>query len=325
MDRAAFLRALGHCGLAVAAFGVSPWSRAQQFPSGPVTLICPYAPGTGIDIVARIVADRLSASWPHPVLVKNMPGASGNIGATAAANAKPDGSTFVIIANSHLINQHVARNVVDAQTALTPIAPAGKVPYLLTVSSTLPARTIQELVALARSRPGEINYSGVHGSVPHLLGVALASSGNIDIRFVSYKSTTDAIADAVSGRVPIWLTTVASAMPLIQSGKIRPLAVTGDKRVRLLPDVPTMLESGYPAMDLGAAFHFMAPAGTPAAVVEKMNRDIVAVLRSREVAEKLAEQGAEPATSTPQELSRLLGEESRKWGELVKASGIKPE
>ncbi|HSW16543.1 MAG TPA: tripartite tricarboxylate transporter substrate-binding protein [Ramlibacter sp.] len=325
MDRSAFLRVMGRCGLAAGALLVAPASHAQTFPSGPVTLICPYAPGTGIDIVARIVAQKLGETWPQPVLVKNMPGGSGNIGAAAAASSKADGSTFVIIANSHLINQHVGKNVVDANTALTAIAPAGKVPYLLTVSSSLPVRTVQELVALARSTPGQLNYSGVHGSVPHLLGVALATSGNVDIRFVSYKSTTDAIADAASGRVPIWFTTVASAMPLIQSGKVRALAVTGDKRVRMLPDVPTMTEAGRQGMDLGAAFYFMAPAGTPAPVVEKMNRDIVAALMSRDVSEKLAEQGAQASASSPQELTRLLSDESRKWGELVKASGIKAD
>lgn len=298
---------------------------AQAFPTGPVTLICPYGAGTGIDIVARIVAEKLGEQWPFPVVVRNMPGASGNLGAQAAASAKPDGSTLVIMANSHLINQHVGRNVVDANTALTPVAPAGKVPYLLTVSAALPVRTVPELVAYAKARPGEVHYSGIHASVPHLLGVALASSANIDVRLVAYKSTTDAIADTVSGRVPIWFTTVASGMPLIQSGKVRPLAVTGDKRLARLPDVPTMAEVGYPAMDLGAAFHFMAPAGTPPTIVEKINRDIVAVLSRRDVADKLGEQGAEPSTATAQELAQLLRAETRKWGELVRASGIKPE
>jgi len=307
--------------------GLAPWTtaRAQAFPTGPTTLICPYAAGTGIDIVARIVADKLSEQWPHPVVVKNMPGASGNLGAAAAAAAKPDGSTLVIMANSHLINQHVGRNVVDANTALVPVAPAATLPYMLTVSAALPVRTVQELVAYARARPGEVHYSGIQASVPHLLGVALASSANVDVRLVAYKSTTDAIADTVSGRVPIWFTTVASGMPLIQGGKVRPLAVTGDKRLRMLPDVPTMTEVGYPAMDLGSAFHFMAPAGTPAPVVDRINRDLVAILRRRDVADKLAEQGAEPSTATPQELAQLLRAETRKWGELVKASGIKPE
>jgi len=323
LKRSLFLRLASAGGLSAA--GLAPWpaAHAQAFPAGPVTLICPYAAGTGIDVVARIVADRLGEQWPHPVVVKNMPGASGNLGAAAAASAKPDGTTLVILANSHLINQQVGRNVVDANTALTAVAPAATVPYLLTVSAAIPPRTAQELVAYARARPGEVHYSGIQASVPHLLGVALASSANVDVRLVSYKSTTDAIADTVSGRVPIWFTTVTSAMPLIQAGKVRALAVTGDKRLRMMPDVPTMTEAGYPAMDLGSAFLFMAPAGTPAPVVEKVNRDILAILRRRDVIDKLGEQGAEPSSGTPQELTQWLRSETRKWGELVKTSGIK--
>ncbi|MGE0799842.1 MAG: Bug family tripartite tricarboxylate transporter substrate binding protein [Lautropia sp.] len=322
MKRSAFLRSATRLGLTALVTSTFDAAATQRFPSGPVTLICPYGPGTGIDIVARIISQKLSESWAQPVVVKNQPGASGAIGAAAAAAAVPDGTTLLIMANSHLINQHVAKNVVDAMQAFTPVAPAGKVPYLLTVSNSLPVRTVGELVALARSQPGALHYSGIHGSVPHLLGVTLASAGKIDLRFVAYKSTTDAMTDAVSGRVPIWFTTVATAAPLIQAGKIRALAVTSSRRSELLPDVPTTAQAGYPALNLGAAFYFMAPAQTPRPIVEQLNRDIASVLTTSEVLRKLAEQGAEADSSSPAELARLLREENVRWAEIVRISGI---
>ncbi len=307
--------------------GISPWraALAQAFPSGPVTLICPYAAGTGIDILSRILADKLSEQWGSPVVVKNVPGASGNLGAAAAASAKPDGSTLVMMANSHFINQQVGSNVVDATTALTPVAPTAVIPYMLAVSAAIPVRTVEELVAYTRARPGEVHYSGLYASVPHLMGFAFASAAKVDVRLVAYKSTTDAIADTVSGRVPIWFTTVPSGLPLVQSGKVRALAVSGEKRLRQLPDVPTMTEAGFPTMNIGSSQYLMAPAGTPAPIVEKINRDVTAIMSRRDVVEKIREQGAEPSTATVQEFAELFRSENRKFTELVKSSGIKPQ
>ncbi len=325
MDRFEFLRLAAAGGLST--LGIAPWTsaRAQAFPTGPVTLICPYAPGTGIDVVMRILAEKLSEHWGAPVVVKNMPGVSGNLGAAAGAAAKPDGSTLVMIANSHFINQQIGANVVDANTALTPVAPGAVVPYMLAVSAAIPVHTVQELAAYARARPGEVHYSGLHASVPHLLGVAFSSAAKVDVRLVAYKSTTDAIADTVSGRVPIWFTTVPSGIPLVQAGKVRALAVSGDKRLRQLPDVPTMTEAGFPVMNIGSTQYLMAPAGTPAALIERLNRDVTAIMSRRDVAEKIREQGAETSTATVQETAESLRTENRRFIELVKASGIKPQ
>ncbi|CAN5424789.1 tripartite tricarboxylate transporter substrate binding protein [soil metagenome] len=325
MNRSSFVRTVAHASLLAALAPLSAPLFAQAFPQGPVTLVCPYGPGTGIDVIARIIGQKLGESWGYAVVVKNQPGGSGNIGAMAAANSKADGSTMLIVANSHFINQNVSRNVVNLSKAFDPVAPAGTVPYVVTVTSSLPVNSLSELVAYAKSKPGEVNYSGIFGSVPHLLGVALKTAGNIDIRFISYKSTTDATVDAISGRVPIWFTTLASALPLIQSGQIRPLAVTGDKRAPRLPAVPTVAEAGFPTLDLGAAFFFMAPAGTPGSIIDKMNRDITSAMNNKEVIDRLAEQGAQPTTSSPAALGELMKNESAKWSEVVKLSGISVE
>lgn len=302
--------------------GASALSAAQTNPKGPVTIICPYGPGTGIDVIARIIGQKLGESWGVPVVVRNQPGASGNIGAEAAANSPADGNTIAIIANSHFINQNVSRNVVDLLKAFEPVAPGGTVPYLVTVSSSLPAKNLNELVALAKARPGEINYSGIYASVPHLLGSALKTAGDIDIRFISYKSTTDAMADAISGRVPIWLTTLPSAMPVIQSGKVRALAATGDKRAALLPNVPTMREAGFPSLDLGSESYFFVPAGTPKAMVQGINHGISAAMNMKDVREKFALQGADPTSRSPEEMPALIRAEAAKWAQAVKVSGI---
>mgnify|MGYP001564712226 CR=1 FL=1 len=298
---------------------------SQTYPNRPITFICPYAPGTGIDLIARIIGQKLSEYSAYPVVIKNQPGASGNIGAEAAANSPPDGYTIVIIANSHIINQHVSKNVRDVLKDFDPVALAGTLPYLLTVSSSLPANSIKELVALARSRPGEINYSGVVGSVPHLLGVMLKSAGNIDITLISYKSTTDAVADVVGGRVPIWFTTVASGLPFVKSGTVRALGISGEKRAALLPDVPTMVEAGFPGLNTGSEFYILAPAGTPKPIITKLNSEITKAMGTKDVKEKLVGQGVDPNSSTPEELGAILKNEVAKWAKTVKESGIRTE
>lgn len=300
----------------------APHARADGYPDQPVTIVCPYGAGTGIDVVARVIAQELGESLKQSVVVRNQPGASGNIGAMMVANAKPDGYTFGIIANSHLINAHVSKNVVDVKKSFVPIATAGTAPYVLAVTSSLPVNSIDDLVAMAKKHPGQLNFSGIYGSVPQFLGIALKSAGNIDIRFISYKSTTDATVDAISGRVPIWFTTLASALPLVQSKKVKLLAVTGRERSPLIPDTPTVYEAGYPTLDLGSEFYFLAPAGTPAPIVAKLNHEIVAAMQSDEVRKKLSEQGIRATAGTPRQVGELLDREALQFGDLAKMAGI---
>ena len=298
---------------------------AQAYPSRPVTLICPYAPGTGIDIAARIIAHKLEEKSGYTIVVKNQPGASGNLGADAAATAAPDGYTLVIMANSQIINQFVSRNVRDVLKDFVPVAPAGTAPYALAVPVSLGVGSITELVALAKSKPGQLNYAAIVASLPHLLGVTLRSAAGIDITLVPYKSTTEATTDVLSGRVQIWFTTVPSAIPHAKAGKVRVLGVTGEKRIALLPEAPTMTEAGFPGLNSGSELFIMAPAGTPAAIVNKLNSDIMAALTAPDVQEKYAEQGIVVDTGSPEQLGARLRAEVDKWSRAVKSSGLQME
>lgn len=311
------------CAALVAA--TSPSAFAQQYPARTVTLVCPYGPATGIDIVARVLADKLGASMGYKMVVRNQPGASGNIGADAVATATPDGYTILIAGNNQILNQFVSKGVRDLPREFAPITMTGTIPYVLGIPTGLPAKSMAELVALARAKPGAVNYSGVVGSVSHLLGVILAAKANIDIRFISYKSSNDALPDVLSGRVPIWITTVPSALPYAKAGTVRVLGVGGDQRAAGLADVPTMNETGYPELSAAVELYMLAPLKTPPAIVNKLNADLVAAMAAPEVREKLAGQGIDPVTTTPEQLAAHMREQAIKWAEAVKLSGLKAQ
>jgi len=295
------------------------------YPSRPITVIVPYGPGTGIDLVARILAQKLGEEYKPGLVVRNLPGASANIGAEAAATAAPDGYTIMLIANSHFVNQYLGKNVRDALKDFAPVAPVGNLPYLFGVPINFPAKSIQEVVAIAKARPGTLNFAAIPSGVAHFLGVMLKTAGDVDIRMVAYKSTTDAIPDVMAERVQLWFTTLPSAVPFVTSGKIRGLGVTGSRRSRLLPDVPTMTEAGFPQMDIAAITYIVAPAGTPAAIVNKLNADISRAKEDKNVIEKLHAQGLDITSGTPAQLGESMRAEYAKWGVIVKASGLKPE
>ena len=298
---------------------------AQQYPARPVTIVCPYAPATGIDIIARVLSDKLNAAMGYKMVVRNQPGAGGNIGTEAVASAAPDGYTLLIAGNNQILNQFVSKNVRDLPRDFAPITMTGRIPYVLGISTSLAPKSMAELVALAKAKPGEINFSGITGSVSHLLGVVLANKANIDIRFISYKSTNDALTDVLSGRVPIWITTVPSALPHVQSGKVRVLGVGGDRRAVGLADVPTMTEAGFPELNASVELYMLAPLKTPAPIVNKLNADLVAAMAAPEVREKLAGQGIDPVTTTPEQLGSHMRDQAVKWAEAVKLSGLKAE
>jgi tripartite-type tricarboxylate transporter receptor subunit TctC len=298
---------------------------AQAFPNRAITVIVPYGPGTGIDLAGRIITQKLIEEYGQPIVIRNMPGASGNIGADAIAAAAPDGYTIGMIPNSAFINQFVQKNARDPLKDFVPISPAGTQPYLLAVPPSFPAKSISEVVALAKAKPGELNFTGLSGSVPHFLGVMLRSAGGIDIRMISYKSTTDAVNDVINGRVQLWFTPLPSGMSFIKSGRVYPLAVTGTTRSPLAPNVPTMTESGFPGMDMNSALYFVAPRATPAAIVAKLNADIGRVASSKEIYDKLLAQGLTFERRNSAEFAEDLRAEQAKWSGIVKASGLKPE
>ena len=297
----------------------------QTYPSKPIAFIVPYGPGTGNDVIARLIAHKVSETWTQTMVVENRPGATGAIGTEATAKAPPDGHTILIASTSQIINPYVSKVRYDMLKDFAPVIVPGALPYVLAVATAVPAKSIKELVTLARSRPGKVNYAGSFGSVSHFMGEMLKSAGGIDIALIAYKSTPDAVADVLAGRVEIWFTTMASAVPLAKPGKIRVLGVAGNKRAAVLPDVPTMAEAGFPTLDVSASFYVLAPAATPRPIVATLNREIAKALATQDVKEKLGVAGVELRSTTPEEASTQLKTEVASWGKVVKESGVKME
>lgn len=309
-----------------AALGIAAGpATAQTYPAKPVAFIVPYGPGTGNDIIARLLAQKVSETWTHPIVVENRAGAAGSIGTEATARAAPDGHTILIASTSQIINPYVSKVRYDILKDFTAVIVPGALPYVLAVANTVPAKSVKELVALAKARPGKINYAGSFGSVSHFMGEMLKSAGGVDIALIAYKSTPDAVADVLAGRVEMWFTTMASAVPLAKPGKIRVLAVAGSKRAAVLPEVPTFSEAGFPTLDVSASFYVLAPAATPRPVIATLHREMAKALATPDVKEKLAVAGVELRTTTPEEAGAQLRTEVAGWGKVVKESGVKME
>ncbi len=295
---------------------------AQNYPVKPISFIVPYGPGTGNDIIARILSHKVGESWSQPLVVDNRSGAAGAIGTELAAKAAPDGHTILIASTSQLINPYISRVRYDILKDFTAVVVPGTLPYLLAVPTASHAMSIKDLVAQAKATPGKYNYAGSFGSVSHFMGEMLKTAGGIDIALITYKGTPDAIADVIANRVQIWFTTMATGTPLAKADKIRVLGVAGKKRAAVLPEVPTMAEAGYPTLDVSASFYVLAPAATPKPVVAALNREMVKALGTQEVKDKLGAAGVEINSTTPEEAGALLRNEVAGWGKVVRESGV---
>jgi tripartite-type tricarboxylate transporter receptor subunit TctC len=320
MKRLSFLAVSMAQAFALAA-GAGP-ALAQGYPSKPITFIVPYGPGTGNDLIARVISQQVIESWGHSMVVENRPGAAGAIGTELAAKAAPDGHTILIASTSQIINPYVSKVPYDILKDFAPVIVPGALPYLLAVPNASPARSIKELVTEAKAHPGKFNYAGSFGSVSHFMGEMLKSAGGIEIALITYKSTSDAVTDILANRVQIWFTTMATGVPLAKAGKVRVLGVAGDKRAPVLPDVPTMAEAGYPTLDVSARFYILAPAATSPSIVATLNREIGKALATKQVKDKLSGAGVELQSTTPQQASELLRKEVALWGKVVKESGV---
>jgi len=310
--------------LSAAGFGLAAGAaRAQSYPNKPITCIVPFGPGSGNDVIARIVAQKVGENWTQPVVVDNRPGASGGIGMEITAKAPPDGYTIVIASTSHILNQFVSKVRYDIVKDFAPVSLTGSLPYVVAVTNSSPAKSMNELIAIAKSRPGKINYAAVIGAVPHFMGEMLKSARGLDIMMIPYKSTTDAEVDVISGRVEIWFTTMASALPQVKAGKVRILGVSGEKRAAVLPEVPTMAEVGLPTVDVTVGFFFLTAAATPKPIVNALNREIVKAIDTKDVRDRLAAAGVEPKSSSAEELAALFKSEVTRWGKIIKESGIR--
>jgi tripartite-type tricarboxylate transporter receptor subunit TctC len=300
---------------------------ADPFPSKPVRILVGFSPGGSNDIVARLIAPKLSEALGQQVLIDNKPGAGGNIAASAMLGAPADGHTLMMCTTGTLsIQPHLLKAPFNPETDILPVTQIANAPYLLLVNAALPVKDVKELVAYAKAKPGIINFaSSGNGTGGHLAGEMLKARAGIDIVHVAYKGTGQAMTDLLAGQVSMIFDQPVSSMPYAQSGKLRILAVASPHRLPALPDVPTVAESGIPAFDPVTWTGLCAPKGTPIAAIERVQRDVAKVLALPEISKRLIQDGLEPVGSTPQKFREFLAADKRKWGGVIKDSNIKAE
>jgi tripartite-type tricarboxylate transporter receptor subunit TctC len=310
-----------------ALLAATPVLAQQPYPSRPVTIVVPFSPGTGIDILARTLSERFNARWGVPVVVENRPGASGNIGAEAAAHSAPDGYTLLMTATSFATNVALAKRLpYDPQKSFAPVALVATGTLALVVAPSSPAKTIGEFVDLVRAKPGALNYASTgNGTVQHLTMELLKQALGIDLVHVPYKANAVAITDVAGGHVEAMITPVHTAGPLAKQNKLRLLAVLSAERSPVFPAVPTLKEEGFPDLEVEVWYAMLAPVGTPGAIVAQLNAEIDEILSSREVREALANQGLAPVGGPPERLAERLHTELARWPRVVAKAGIKAD
>jgi tripartite-type tricarboxylate transporter receptor subunit TctC len=302
--------------------------QAQAWPSKPVRIVVPFPPGGPADLLPRLLGPKLTEIWGQPVVVENKPGAGGNIGMDTVAKAAPDGYTLVVGPNGNLVvNPHLyAKLPYDVTRDFVPITLIATFSNVLVVNPDVPAKTVSELIALAKAKPGTVSYgSPGTGSQPHLGGEFLKLMAGIDIVHVPYNGTAPALKDLLGGQITFMFAQTSAALPQIQSGKLRALGVAGPRRATLLPDVPTIAESGLAGFEAVSWYALLAPAGTPREIVTKMQADFARVLQMPDIREKLVAQGGDPVGNTPEQLAAQLKSESARYADIVKRANIKAE
>ena len=310
---------------ALAASVVMAPAAAGDYPDRPIRYVVPIAPGGAVDLAARAIAQELSASLRQQVVVDNRTGGGGNIGAEIVAKAPPDGYTMVMGSSSTFgVNPTLYKNLpYDAVRDFAPVTLTSFAPNALYVHPSVPAQTVKELVALAKARPGTLNFaSSGQGSSGHMAGELFKLVAGVDITSIPYKGTGQALADVLGGQVQMLFGSVMAVLPHAKSGKLRALAVTVPKRVPAMPQVPTMAEAGYPAVETTVWTGVLVPAKTPPPIVSKLNSEIVAILKKPDIRERFAAQGAEAVGSTSAEFAAHIRREIDKWGKVVRAAKL---
>lgn len=309
------------------ALAVSPAVHAQAWPSKPIRMVVPFPPGGGIDTVARIVVPKMSESLGQPIVIENRSGAGGTVGTEAVARAAPDGHMLLATFASHAMNATLYRDLsYDTERAFAPISLIATVPNILVVHPSLPAKTVGDLIALARKRPGEINYASVGNGTPaHLSAELFNMMAGVKMTHVPYKGAAASIIGMISGETQLTFTTVLIALPHMKAGKLRPLAVATLARSPMLPDVPTVDESGLKGFESIAWYGLLAPAGTPGPVVDRLNAELVRSVQTPDVRDNLLRQGTEIVASSPARFAQVIREDIVKWTKVVKATGVKAD
>jgi tripartite-type tricarboxylate transporter receptor subunit TctC len=301
-------------------------AAADTWPSRPIRIVAPSTPGDAPDVIARLLAERLSGALGTQVIVENHPGAGGVVGSDIVAKAPGDGYTLIIgNAGSHGINAAVYTKLpYDIRRDFVAVSEVALSPNILVVNPEIPATNLQQFIAYAKARPGQLSYaSGGNGSSAHMSMELFKSMAGVDLVHIPYKGSSPALADVASGQVAAMFVNLPPALPLVKAGKLRPLAVTTRTRSPLLPDVPTVQESGLPNYETVAWFGILAPAATPKEIVVRLSTEIAKIVRTPEMRERLLSLGAEPVGGTPEEFSIVIGRDIAKWTPLAKSVGIK--
>ncbi len=305
---------------------VSRSASAQAYPSQPIRIIVGFAAGSGSDIFARLMAQWLSERLGQSILIENRPGAGGNIGTESVVKAAPDGYTLLQWVPANAVNNSLYEKLsFNFLRDIAPVAGTARAPYVVVVNPALPVKTIPELIAHAKANPGKLNFASAGvGTGIHMAGELFKLTAGVDMMHVPYRGAAGAMTDLIGGQVQLMFDTTAASIPHIKGGKVRALAVTTATRSALLPDLPTVADS-LPGYEASGPFGLGAPKDTPPAVIEKLNKEINAVLADPKVKARLAELGSEPLTGTPAEIGRMLSAESDKWAKVIKAANIKVE
>lgn len=299
----------------------------QAYPVKPIRIISPFAAGGGNDTFLRTLAPKLTENLKQPIVIDTRAGANGIVGTELAARAAPDGYTLILIPSNHTVNASLHKKLpYDVIRDFTPISLAGSSPLVVAVHPSLPARNIRQLIALAKARPGQLTYGSAGiGSSGHLAGALFESMTGIATIHVPYKGMSIAVTDLIGGQVSLTFGTSLSVIPQVRNGRLRALATTGAERTPALPDIPTVAESGVRGYEAGLWYGFVGPARIPADIVRRLNTEIVAVLALPEIRERLASQGVDAHSTSPEEFARLLVTDLERWAAVLKRAGISAE
>ena len=300
-------------------------AHAQSWPTKPIKLIVPYPPGGGTDVIARIVQEPLAKELGQQVIIDNRGGAGGSIGSALAAQSPSDGYTVLFTLSSHTINPAIYTKLpFDTEKDFSSVVTVASLPQILVANPNFPAKTVKEVIEMAKAKPGSISYASVgNGSPGHLAGAMMATDAGVDMTHIPYRGGGPAVTDVIAGQVPLLWVSIPAAAQFVKAGKLRALAVSTVKRSAVFPDVPTMVESGFKGFEVDSWYAMFVPAKTPQTIIDRLNKATVNVLAQPEVKEKLLGQGAEAVGDTPAQLSGVVKKEIAKWKQVVKSANIK--
>jgi len=309
---------------ALLVFAAGGQARSQAWPTRTVRIVVPFPAGGSADTLARLLGQKITGPLGQPVVVENKPGAGGNLGSETVAHAPPDGYTFLMTPSSIAFQPSLYPNVNwNAGKDFAPVALVASQPHMLEINVNVPAKSLQELIALAKSKPGQLNYaSGGVGTTNHLAGELFKRMTGTDIVHVPYRGNPLAVVDVINGQVAMMFDFMITGLPHVKEGRLRGIAVTGRHRSPQVPDLPTMIEAGLPDYEAVAWFAVMAPAGTPANIVGRMNAELNAALKQSDVLARLDQLGAEPLSGTPDDAAKLLKDDIVKWGAVIREANI---